>query len=954
MRTHYNLSSRMKTILNFLLIIVAVFSFSGIIAQEDSTAIKFDSVNIAALKEYKIKLSKIDKQRVDDSIKRKQLEVEIRALRTTDNLKKENLEAQIKAINEKDSLRIANKKIRIDSLKINAKGYVVKGFFKDSLFIIYSRIGSFTAKERTKAINQRIQDLGNNVFFNENSLRIEESENMKNIIFGDDVVMSVTETDAIWNNTSRTLLAQQYVKSINDAVLKYKSETDYTKLAKKTGLALLILAVIALIIKYIFKLFDFIARKIRRQKDKKIKGIKIKNYMLVNANSQIKILLWFNTVFKWITTLLIIYFSLPFIFGLFPWTEHLAGTLFGYILAPLKRILMAFWHYLPNLITIIITIIIFRYTLRAVKVVKDEIERGRLKINGFYADWANPTYQIIRLLLIAFAFIVIFPYLPGSDSPVFQAVSVFLGFLLTFGSSGSLSHIISGIVITYMRLYTIGDRVKIGEISGDVLEKSALVTRLRTSLNEIVSIPNSTVMSSHTINYSTLAKEKGLILTSTVNIGYDKPWEEVYAALIEAANRTDLLLKKPKPFALQHSLSDSFVAYEINAYTVQANSQATVYSRLHENIRDVFNEKGIEILSPNYNSIRDGNDSTISDKSSANVEKEIKSDTKKRSEELLQKNENVLNSDSKENSKKAIAQDDNSQKSDTKKDLEEHLTKDQNAEKFENEKNSEKLVEEDRDSKSDNKEEAEEFLTKVQKEPISDNKKGSEENLQNDDIPSKSDSEQNSDELVAKSDNVLKSDEQTESEDPPAMGDELPRPDNNKEPEELLAKVLKDPKSDDKKDSEKNVANDDEPTQSDDKKDSEERVAKLDESTQLEITQDSEEIVTVNDKALKSSKREETEELLTKENDEQEYTNKDNAEDSLDEDAETAKSDDEDSEDLLTKVVKKPKTDDQKPVEKDDEASISDEEKNSEPIVKDDEDPEPDDKKKKREDEISE
>ncbi len=656
MQIHQNHSLILKSLLRFVTIFVAILSFSFGFSQEDSTAIKIDSANLAALTDYQLKLSNSNEQRVKDSIQRKKLEAQIKSLSTTDNLKKQTLEAQIKAINEKDSVRFATKKMRIDSLKTTAKGYVVKGFFNDTLFLVYSRIGSFTAKERTKAINKRIQDLGSNVFFDEKSLRIEESDNMKNIIFGDDVVMSITETDAIWNDGSRTELASQYSKAITDAVLKYKSETDYTKLAKKIGLALVILIVIAIIIRYHFKLFAYIETKIRLQKDKKIKGIKIKNYMLVNANSQISIFLWFNTLFKWITTFLIVYFSLPFIFGLFPWTEHLAGTLFGYVLAPLKRILLAFWNYLPNLITIIITIVIFRYTLRAVKVLKNEIQRGRLKVNGFYAEWANPTYQIIRLLLIAFAFIVIFPYLPGSDSPVFQAVSVFLGFLLTFGSSGSLSHIISGIVITYMRLFAIGDRIKIGEVTGDVIEKSALVTRLRTSNNEIVSVPNSTVMSSHTVNYSTLAKEKGLILTTSINIGYEKPWEEVYAALMEAANRTELLLKNPKPFALQHSLSASFVEYEINAYTTEANSQATVYSRLHENIRDVFNEKGIEILSPNYNAIRDGNDSTISDKASEDVEKEQKSAAQKKTEELLEKNAKALKTEKPSDFKKAIVQ----------------------------------------------------------------------------------------------------------------------------------------------------------------------------------------------------------------------------------------------------------------------------------------------------------
>ncbi len=240
-----------------------------------------------------------------------------------------------------------------------------------------------------------------------------------------------------------------------------------------------------------------------------------------------------------------------------------------------------------------------------------EIMRGNLKINGFYPDWARPTYQIVRVLVIAFMIVSIWGYIPGSDSPVFQGISVFLGFLFTFGSAGSLSNIIAGLVLTYMRLFKIGDRVKIGEVFGDVIEKSSLVTRVRTPKNEIISIPNSTVMSSHTINYSSDAPEKGLIIHTTVTIGYDIPWKKMHAALIEAAKRTELVVATPEPFVLQTSLEDFYVAYQINAYVKEANKQATIYSNLHQNIQDVCNEQGIEILSPHYRAARDGNMSTI-------------------------------------------------------------------------------------------------------------------------------------------------------------------------------------------------------------------------------------------------------------------------------------------------------------------------------------------------------
>ena len=309
--------------------------------------------------------------------------------------------------------------------------------------------------------------------------------------------------------------------------------------------------------------------------------------------------------------MLAIYITLPILFGIFPWTKDVADTLFGYILNPVKKIAGGLWRYLPNLITIIVIIIVFRYLLKGIHFLKNEIEKGNLHLPGFYPDWANPTYQIVRVLVVAFMIIVIFPYIPGSDSPVFRGVSVFLGFLFTFGSAGSLSNIMAGLILTYMRLFKLGDRVKIGEVTGDVIEKSLLVTRIRTIKNEIISIPNSTVMSSHTINYSSDAPEKGLIIHTTVTIGYDVPWRDMHQALIDAAAKTDLVLKEPKPFVLQTSLDDFYVSYQINAYIREAGKQATIYSDLHQNIQDVCNERGIEIMSPHYTAARDGNATAI-------------------------------------------------------------------------------------------------------------------------------------------------------------------------------------------------------------------------------------------------------------------------------------------------------------------------------------------------------
>jgi len=200
--------------------------------------------------------------------------------------------------------------------------------------------------------------------------------------------------------------------------------------------------------------------------------------------------------------------------------------------------------------------------------------------------------------------VIIFPYLPGSGSAAFQGVSVFLGILISLGSSSAITNIVAGLVITYMRPFRIGDRVKIGEVTGDVIEKTMLVTRIRTIKNEDVTVPNSMVLSSSTVNFSSQAKKSGLIIHYEVTLGYDVPWQKAYEMLISAALKTEFIIADPNPFVLQTKLNDFYVSYQINAYTREAGKQAIIYSSLLEHIQDELNAQGIELLSPNYNVIR--------------------------------------------------------------------------------------------------------------------------------------------------------------------------------------------------------------------------------------------------------------------------------------------------------------------------------------------------------------
>ena len=597
--------------LKFNFCLALIFCFAISVSAQDK---KNDSLNNSALLDYKNIVDEAQLQRQKDSLEKVHLELRINSLSTTDNRKKQQLENQLQELKQKDSLRLVEKKKAIDIRRKAATGYPVIGFFKDTLFTIYNNSGSFTAHDRALAVSERIRKLGEELGTKEIEISTIKNESTIDISHNEQILISISENDALWNDTTTTALAEKYRKKIKQHLQEYRSETSLSTLLKEFGLAILVLVILGLILYYTTKLFKFIARKIELQKGKRIKGVKIKDYLLFDERQQVKTLLVVNNLMKWVVILILISIALPILFGIFPWTRDFAETLFGYILNPVKKIAFSLWNYLPNLITILVIVTVFRYVMKGLSFLKEEVANGRLTLSGFYPDWANPTFQILRILLYAFLLVVIFPYLPGSDSEIFKGVSVFLGFLFTFGSAGSLSNLIAGLVLTYMRLFRIGDRVKIGEATGDVVEKSMLVTRIRTLHNEIISIPNSTVMSSHTINYSSESLDKGLILHTTITIGYDVPWNDVHQALLQAANRTDLILKDPKPFVLQTALEDFYVAYEINAYSNAANQQATIYSNLRANIQDCCNEAGIEIMSPHYRAERDGNLSTIPSK----------------------------------------------------------------------------------------------------------------------------------------------------------------------------------------------------------------------------------------------------------------------------------------------------------------------------------------------------
>lgn len=498
-----------------------------------------------------------------------------------------------------------------DSLKRTEKGYPVMGLNSDTLFYIHEKIGASTPQERAVNISRKIKKLYEDDFADLDSVGVIKSENYYDIVYGEMIIMSISELDSYHEGKSLPEIANSYCGIIKDTVVKARSQNSWLKLILRIGLVLVVLSVAWLIFRSIGMGFKKFLKFLNSNKHVWLKNLAYKDYTFLTAEQEMKVILFLINAFRWFVYAVLLYITLPIIFSIFPFSRNWADALFRLIWSPFKGFMIAIWNYLPNLFSIIVIYFVMKYAIRFVRYIFSEIDLGKLKISGFHADWAMPTYSIVRFLLYAFMFVLIFPYLPGSDSNIFKGVSVFIGVLFSLGSSSAIANMVAGLVITYMRPFKIGDRIKIGDVTGDVIEKTLLVTRLRTSNNEIVTIPNSSVLSGNTTNYSSESIEKGLIIHTTVTIGYDVPWKNIHQALIDAAIRTEMIMKEPKPFVLQTSLEDFYVAYQLNAYTRDANKQALVYSNLHQNIQDVFNEMGIEIMSPHYRASRDGNMTTI-------------------------------------------------------------------------------------------------------------------------------------------------------------------------------------------------------------------------------------------------------------------------------------------------------------------------------------------------------
>ncbi len=532
----------------------------------------------------------------------------IAQLASSDSASGKYLKTQLSKQRAADSAKMAARKKAIESVKQRAlPAYVKLG--GDTVMTIYVPTPTLSPLERAALYSDRILRAAKIFSPKFDTLGIAGNGMSADVTFGETTLINITALDAYWAGKDRDSLAIIERTKTLAAITAYKKSLGIWNALSMAGLSAAVVAVLAALFVLVSRTFrKIIDRKIIDNREKWFKGVRFRNIELLTSEKLTSAALFVSKALRYAVYLVLLYAALPMLFAIFPATRHLAGLLFSWIADPVISMGGGFVAYLPNLLRIIVIIIVMRYILKFMRYVAAEIETGRLVIPKFYPDWARATFNILRIFIYAFSVVLIFPLLPNSDSSIFKGVSVFIGVLFSIGSSSVISNMMAGIVITYMRPFKIGDRIKVGDIYGDVVEKTLFVVRVQTIKKEIITVPNSSILSANVTNYSTATEEggPGVVISVEFSVCYDVAWERAYPLLIEAALGAEHILPDPPPFVFTKELSDFAVIYSLRAYTRRPDLYAVICSNINRNVLNIFKREGIEMIVPQYRSVRNG------------------------------------------------------------------------------------------------------------------------------------------------------------------------------------------------------------------------------------------------------------------------------------------------------------------------------------------------------------
>ena len=412
-----------------------------------------------------------------------------------------------------------------------------------------------------------------------------------------------------------SLAAHELKKALDEAA----EQRSLRHLLTAVGLALVATVAVVVVLSLIIRIRRWFATSLRASATERLSRLGLAATVVLHPDYVGKAIVAGAALFSWIVGGLAAYVYATFVLGLFPLTRPLGEGLKGALLSMLEKIGAAVVGALPGLTLAIVIFILARLATQLVGAFFQRLEAGVFTVPWLQSETAAPTKRIAIIVIWLFALVMAYPYLPGADSEAFKGLSVLVGLMISLGASSTVGQAASGLILMYSRAYRVGEYVRIGDTEGTVVEVGMLVTRIRTGMGEEIMLPNSLVMSTASKNYSrAFPGGRGYVIDTTVNIGYGTPWRQVHAMLLEASNRTEDIADDPAPYVIQAALSDHFVEYRLVAYASSEGSRrrAQTLDRLHANVQDVFNENGVQIMSPHYEG--DPSDAKVVDASASN------------------------------------------------------------------------------------------------------------------------------------------------------------------------------------------------------------------------------------------------------------------------------------------------------------------------------------------------
>ena len=469
----------------------------------------------------------------------------------------------------------------------------------EELFLVRGS-SALPANERAENVSTRIISVAESSESSAVAIEIRDSDLGKTILANGKMITVTTEADSDMEQMDMDVLSALHGEAIEHAILLYRANRSDDARVGSVLEALVWTAVFALVAGLVVKLRNWLPDRVGKMVESRVVGVQEATNDMVRGSAVAGLVQYALRMVMSLILIILLYYYLSLVLLSFAETGPFAELLITYVTDPILGVLLGFVSYLPNFVAIAVIAALTRFLIKGARLFFENVEVGAITLKNFEATWIWPTFNIIRVILVLVAIVISFPYIPGSDSAAFQGLTILVGVMVSLGSNSVIANLLAGVFVIYRRSTNIGDRIKIGEHVGDVVQIKLMETHIKSIKNELISIPNAQLLNSEVINYSSKIDGRGLLLHTTVGIGYEEPQEKIEAMLIQAAHRTTGLKKSPEPFVLWTALADYAINYQINAYTTRGSSLPKMLSDLHRNIVTVFNENNVQIMTPSY------------------------------------------------------------------------------------------------------------------------------------------------------------------------------------------------------------------------------------------------------------------------------------------------------------------------------------------------------------------